>query len=300
MKSRNLSRALIESGRIRKSGIAFAAMASGFVISLGLSALTHTHQIGPLLLSISYVCWKAGWRAGVAASALGILVATLELRPLFSFKVDSTPDLVRLTLFSLIAAVLCAISFASDHRAKQLSSTQKRLHDSSHWLEAARQLTQFSTWEIDSDRNLVQWTESSGVLPSRKSTMLNLWLSQFHPEDQAHLFGAIEESRQSKTLLAQLRIRTREGYEPVLLRGIVPESGVSGESRLIGVSVQMKSDTNPVEFFKASRSELVGIDDLLNNLRENPTLDIHGRLSVEMAREAVERLRRQQQQLIAS
>ena len=73
-------------------------------------------------------------------------------------------------------------------------------------------------------------------------------------------------------------------------KGAMTEDPVSLERRLVGISVQIRSPRTQVPVQDESQFALYGVQDLLERLADNASLDHRAQRSVAMAREIVARL----------
>jgi hypothetical protein len=71
---------------------------------------------------------------------------------------------------------------------------------------------------------------------------------------------------------------------------MMTDDPVSRERRLVGISVQVRSPRTAIPFEDESQFALYGVQDLLDSLGENPSLDARAQRNLEMARQILSRL----------
>lgn len=278
---------MLVSGNRRKllAEIAFgvAASAIAFLATWTLSLVIGETYFDLIAAAIALVCWRRGWRTGVASAITGLAAVLFLLPPVFSMRIDSASDAITVSAFAVMSAVICVLAHGSDRSTRRLNVVETKWRDSEQWLQAAQQFTRFWTWELDRDRKLLKWANPYGELKSQEYAPLDSCLAHIHPQDRERCRAAFTKAAEGDSLALDFRMNGPSGERHLIARGM--HSHGSHERRLIGVSVEL-DDRGGQE----TELALHGIDDLLGVLQENPTLDRNARLNVLLAHNVIARL----------
>jgi K+-sensing histidine kinase KdpD len=261
-----------------------------FLSTLGLVTLVHKHYYTAMVGAVAVACLLRGWRAGLASLGTGLLGVALLMPPTFRMEIETPGEVLTLLVFALSAGVICLIAFANDRGRRELRIAESQRRNTEKWLQAAQQFTRFWTWEIDLDRKLVKWVNPYGELKTQVYEPLESWMTRIHPEDRISWMVELDKARCSSSIELQFRVAAPVRDLFYIAKGIMIEDPVYGEQRLVGISVQVRSPRAAVPLQDESQFALYGVQDLLENLGENPSLDSRARRNLDMARQIVARL----------
>jgi hypothetical protein len=211
-------------------------------------------------------------------------------------EIDTPGEVLTLVVFALSAGVICLIAFANDRGRRELRIAESQRRNNEQWLQAAQQFTRFWTWEMDLDRKLVKWVNPYGELKTQVYEPLDGWMTRIHADDRANWVAELENARYSGSFELQFRVLGPLHDRFYIAKGMMTDDPISLERRLVGISVQVRSPRSPVPLQDESQFALYGIQDLIENLGENPSLDRRAQRNVEMAREILGRLLPQESQ----
>jgi K+-sensing histidine kinase KdpD len=261
-----------------------------FVCTLGLMALLHKHYYIAMVSAVAVACLLRGWRAGIAALASSLIGVALLMPPTFRMQIVTPAQVLTLLVFAFTAGIICLIAFANDCGRRKLRIAESQRQNTEKWLETARHFTRFWTWEIDPDRKLVKWVNPYGELKTQVYEPLENWILRIHEGDRANWIVALEEARFSNFFELQFRALGPTGDQYFVAKGMMADDPLTLERRLVGISVEMRAPSADNSFPDESNFALFGVQDLLDNLAENRSLDCRALRSVEMARDIVRRL----------
>jgi len=261
-----------------------------FLCTLGLMVLVHKHYYTALIAAIGIACLMRGWQAGIAALGTGTLSAALLMPPTFRMQIDTPGEVLTLVVFAFAGGVICLIAFANDRGRRELRIAESERQSTQKWLETAQQFTRFWTWEIDPERRLVKWVNPYGELKTQVYEPLDSWMNRIHPEDRAPWLVALADAQYTNSFELQFRVTGPMQDRFYVAKGAMTEDPVSLERRLVGISVQIRSPRTEAPMQDESQFALYGVQDLLESLATNPSLDHRAQRNVSMAREIVDRL----------
>jgi len=274
------------------SDTGFGILVSGtaFLCTLGLMVLVHKHYYTTLVAAVGIACLLRGWQAGVAALGTGTLAAALLIPPTFQLQIDTPGEVLTLVVFAFAGGVICLIAYADDRRKRELRIAESQRQSTEKWLQSAQHFTRFWTWEIDPERRLVKWVNPYGELRSQVYEPLDSWMTRIHPDDRSKWLVALDEASFTNSFELQFRVSGPMYDRFYVAKGAMTDDPVSQERRLVGISVQIRSASTPVPVQDESQFALFGVQDLLESLAKNPSLDDRAQRSLTMAREIVNRL----------
>lgn len=272
------------------TGFGIIVSAIAFLCTLGLVALVHKHYYTALVSAVGIACLMRGWRAGIAALGAGTLGAALLMPPTFQMQIDTPGEVLTLLVFAFAGGVICVIAFANERGKRELRIAESERQSTQKWLETAQQFTRFWTWEIDPERRLVKWVNPYGELKTQVYEPLDSWMNRIHPDDRGSWLVGLDEARYSNSFELQFRVPGPMHDRFYVAKGAMTEDPVSLERRLVGISVQIRSPRTQVPVQDESQFALYGVQDLLESLADNASLDRRAQRSVAMAREIVARL----------
>jgi K+-sensing histidine kinase KdpD len=258
--------------------------------------LVKKHYYTALVGAVAVACLLRNWRAGIAALGTGIVGVALLMPPTFRMKIDTPGQFLTLIVFALSAGVICLIAFANDRGRRELRIAESERQSAQKWLESAQHFTRFWTWEIDLDRKLVKWVNPYGELKTQVYEPLDSWMVRMHPDDRADWLVALEEARFSNSFELQFRTSGPGKDRFFTAKGMMTDDPVTNERHLVGISVQVQSPCTPIATKDEPQFALFGIQDLLDTLAENRSLDRQAQRNVEMARQIIRRLLPQETQ----
>ena len=261
-----------------------------FLCTIGLLLAVHKHYYTALIAAIGIACLMRGWRAGIAALGTSTLAAALLMPPTFQMQIDSPGEVLTLLVFAFAGGVICLIAFTNDRGRRELRIAESERQSTQTWLETAQQFTRFWTWEIDPERRLVKWVNPYGELKTQVYEPLDSWMNRIHLEDRPAWIVALEDARYTNSLELQFRVPGPMHDRFYVAKGAMTDDPVSHERRLVGISVQIRSPRTQVPIQDESQFALYGVQDLLESLTTNPSLDHRAQRNVAMAREIVDRL----------
>jgi K+-sensing histidine kinase KdpD len=261
-----------------------------FLCTLGLETLVHKHYYTALVAAVAIACLLRGWRAGAAALASGSWAVALLMPPSFRMEIDTPGELLTLLVFAFTGGMICLIAFANDRGRRELRIAESQRQSTQKWLETAQQFTRFWTWEIDPERKLVKWVNPYVVLKTQVYEPLESWMVRLHPGDRANWLAAMEEARYSNSFELQFRVRDTVHDRFFVAKGMMTDDPATLERRLVGISVEMHSPSTALPLHEESQFALYGVQDMLDSLLENPSLDRRAQRNLRMAQETIERL----------
>lgn len=261
-----------------------------FLCTLGLMLLVKKHYYTAMVGSVAIACLLRNWRAGIAALGTGTLGVALLMPPTFRMQIDTPGEFLTLLVFALSAGAICLIAFANDRGHRELRIAESQRQSTEKWLETAQHFTRFWTWEIDPERKLVKWVNPYGELKTQVYEPLESWMVRIHPDDRASWMVALDEARFSNSFELQFRVSGPMHDRFYIAKGMMTDDPATLERRLVGISVQIRSPRTPIPIQDEAQFALFGVQDLLDNLSENPSLDRRAQRNVEMAREIISRL----------
>ena len=257
-----------------------------FLLTLVLHRFVGETYLTLFVAAVALSCWRKGWQAGAASTAVGVPAVTLLVPPLFSFRVDSTADLVNIVIFAVTGVLVCASAFALDRRSRQLRVAERRRCDSEGWLQNAQRVTRFWNWEIGPDTGLMMWANPYGELPSLECAPLEQVVAQIHPADRERFRAAVEAANRTGELCLEFRVMDHEEERRLFAKGSMHLDPDTGIRRLIGVTVE----ADRLSGREAGEPALEVVDDLLEELEHTAKLDRKGKLTVALARNVIGRL----------
>jgi K+-sensing histidine kinase KdpD len=272
------------------AGIGILVSAIAFLCTLGLMVLVSKHYYTAMVGAVAIACLLRGWRAGLASLATGILGVALLMPPTFRMEIDTPAEVLILLVFGFSSGVICLTAYINDRRQRELRIAESQRRNSEQWLQTAQQFTRFWTWEIDLDRKLVKWVNPYGELKARVYEPLESWMNRIHPDDRGSWIVALEEARFSNSFELEFRVPGPTHDRFYVAKGMMTDDPVSEERRLVGISVQIRSPRSSVTVQDESQFSLYGVQDLLDNLAENPHLDSRARRNLDLAREILNRV----------
>lgn len=252
--------------------------------------LVKKHYYTAMVGAVAIACLLRNWRAGVAALGTGILGVALLIPPTFRMEIDTPGEVLTILVFALSAGAICLIAFANDRGRRELRIAESQRRNTEQWLQTAQHFTRFWTWEIDLDRKLVKWVNPYGELKTQVYEPLESWMVRIHPDDRSEWLLALEEARYSNSFELQFRTKGPGKDRFFAAKGMMTDHPVTNERSLVGISVQVQSPRTEISIQDESQFALFGIQDLLDHLAENRSLDRQAKRNVEMAREIVRRL----------
>jgi len=285
-------KAILQGNKYLVSDTGFGIIVSllAFLCTLGLMVLVHKHYYTALIAAIGIACLMRGWRAGIAALGTGTLGAALLMPPTFQMQIDTPAEVLTLVVFAFAGGVICVIAFVNDRGRKELRIAESERRSTQKWLETAQQFTRFWTWEIDPERRLVKWVNPYGELKTQVYEPLDSWMNRIHADDRGPWLVALDEARYTNSFELQFRVPGPMYDRFYVAKGAMTDDPASLERRLVGISVQIRSPRTKVSTQDESQFALFGVQDLLENLANNGSLDHRALRSVAMAREIVSRL----------
>ena len=267
-----------------------------FLCTLGLVMILKRHYYTVMVGAVAIACLLRNWRAGVAALGTGVIGVALLMPPSFQLQIDTPAKFLTLLMFALSAGVICLIAFANDRGRRELRIAEGQRRNNEQWLQTAQHFTRFWTWEIDLDRKLVKWLNPYGVLRTQVYEPLDSWMLRIHPDDRAEWLVALEEARFSNSVELHFRTNGPGKDRFYTAKGMMTDDPLTNERRLVGISVQVQSPRTEIPVQDESQFALFGVQDLLDNLAQNRSLDHRAQRNVQMAREIVRRLLPQESQ----
>jgi K+-sensing histidine kinase KdpD len=285
-------KALVRGRRYLFSDTGFGILVSllAFLCTLGLTALVHKHYYTALVSAVAISCLLRNWRAGLAALATGVIGVAMLMPPTFRMQIDTPGEVLTLVVFAFTGGVICLIAFANDRGRRELRIAESERQSTQKWLETAQHFTRFWTWEIDPERKLVKWVNPYGELKTQVYEPLDSWMVRIHADDRAHWMVALDEALYSNSFELQFRVPGPMYDRFYIAKGMMTDDPVSLERRLVGISVQIRSPRTPIPLQDESQFALYGVQDLLNSLAANRSLDARALRNVKMASEIVSRL----------
>jgi len=266
------------------TGLGILVSLLAFLGTLGLLLVFHKHYYTALIGAVAVACLLRGWRSGVAALVTCVCEVALLMPPTFHVQIDTPGEVLTLLVFAFSAGVICFITYISDRRRRDLTIAESQRRSSEQWLQTAQQFTRFWTWEIDLDRKLVKWVNPYGELKTQVYEPLESWMLRIHAEDRASWLVGLEEARYSNSFELQFRVPGPMHDRFYIAKGMMTADPVTLQSRLVGISVQVQSPRTSVPVQEDQSFSLYGLQDLLDNLSENPSLDPRAQRNLEMAR----------------
>lgn len=100
------------------------------VISLLLGRYSTSRQsgfLGPYLLAVAFAAWRGGFVVTMYAVVLSSLIVMWNLPPERSFHIDKADDVLRLTVFIVVAVIIGSLQTARDRMRKKLTESEQRL-----------------------------------------------------------------------------------------------------------------------------------------------------------------------------
>ena len=272
------------------TGLGILVSLLAFLCTFGLMLLVNKRYYTGMLGAIAIACLLRNWRAGAAALGAGTLGVALLMPPTFRMEIDTPGEFLTLIVFALSGGVICLIAFAKDRGRRELRIAESQRRNSEQWLQTAQHFTRFWTWEIDLDRKLVKWVNPYGELKTQVFEPLDSWMVRIHPDDRAEWLIALEEARFSNSFESQFRTNGPGADRFFTAKGMMTDDPVTNERHLVGISVQVQAARTAIPFQNESEFALYGVQDLLDNLADNRSLDRQAQRNVEMAREIVRRM----------
>lgn len=261
----------------------------GFGCTLGLKTLFGKTYFTAMIAAVAIACMSRGWKAGTASLITGTFGFALLQRPLFSLHITSPSRIIGILVFILTGGIICLLTMISDRRRRELQVAESKRRNTEQWLQTAQEFTRFWTWEIDPARRLIKWANPYGELRAQVYEPLDSWLVRIDADDRIQWMVALDEAQFSKSFELEFRTADSSGSS-YIAKGIITEDPLTNEPRLVGVSVQMNPCTSESGSPERTNYALYGIQDLLDSLSENPSLDRRARRNLDMARDIVRRL----------
>ena len=97
---------------------------------------------------------------------------------------------------------------------------------------------------------------------------------RIHPDDRNEwLMAALEEARFSNSFESQFRTNGPGPDRFFIAKGMMTDDPVTNERHFVGISVQVQAARTAIPFQNESEFALYGVQDLLDSLAENRSLD---------------------------
>lgn len=188
---------------------------------------------------VALVTWFGGWRPGVLAIVLAVLVsAWVVLPPADSLILQTPEDVVRLGVFLLVALVIATLHASRERAVRQAWNTEQRL-------AFALECAQMGAWYSDLKTGKFWWSEGMEKLfgrpPGEFSGTYEGFIGYIHPDDQDFVKRAMMRTTEGqKEFEIEHRIIRPDG-QPVwiLTRGRIVCDDSGNPVQMIGVAVDI-------------------------------------------------------------
>ena len=162
--------------------LALLAVAAATLLIVWVEPLRERGALLVLLAVVSLVTWFGGWRPGVLAITLSVLVsAWLVLPPKDSLVIQSWDDLLRLGVFIFVAGLIAMLHASRERAVADRWQTEQRL-------AFALRCAQMGAWYSDLRTGRFWWSEGMehlfGRPPGEFSGTYEGFIGYIHPDDQ--------------------------------------------------------------------------------------------------------------------
>lgn len=174
---------------VRSYLLATLAVAAATLLIFGVEALRERGAMVVLLAAVSLVTWFGGWRPGVLAIALSVLVsAWVVLPPEDSLAIQSWEDALRLGVFVFVAVLIATLHASRERAVADRWQTEQRL-------AFALRCAQLGAWYSDLRTGRFWWSEGMEELfgrpPGEFSDTYEGFIGYIHPDDQDFVKRAV-------------------------------------------------------------------------------------------------------------
>lgn len=201
----------------------------------------------------------AGWKSSLLCTVLSAVISDFFfVQPTYTFGFADSEELSRFLGFTAAALLICFMSALLNTSEVTLTkvytkaqTAEDALARNSNERELLERSAKFWLFEINIERDVVQWTDVYNGIRVARTQPFQSWLEQVHPDDRQRVRNAIYDAlisgefeskfrfyvRQGedspRSVLARARVVVRDG-KSIILRGInvdlntsEPETGVA-------------------------------------------------------------------------
>jgi PAS domain S-box-containing protein len=239
-------------------GIALASVAAAFLIRWALTpVLGDTVPYIQCFPAVMVSAWYGGLGPGLAATALGALIAVFFLvPPHFSLVINQAADAAGLILFLLVGTVISTLNEGlrrsretAERQAADLQTSlaereraHRSLRESEERLRFALEAAHLGYWDWNIGTGHVKWSENleplHGMAPGSFTGTFEAFLERVHPEDRERIETAITRAlEQGEGYDTELRIVwPNGGIHWVVAQGKIIRDEAGKPARMIGVT----------------------------------------------------------------
>lgn len=255
LSSRQRMLAFCRRNTITKAATAFVLVGIAFVLTL-LMPIRDPAFYSFFLAVIAATGILVGWKSAIFSTFLSALISSyFFVKPAYAFSFSDKDELYRFLGFCGAAVIICVMSALLETSTYELSVVNRKVQQAEDALvrhsnerELLEQSAKFWMFEIDLERDTVQWTDVYKGIRVARSHPFQSWLDQVHPDDRERVRMTVHEALISGEFESKFRFFVRMGEDKphsVLGRArVVVRDGKSIILRGINVDLSTAEDSN--------------------------------------------------------
>lgn len=261
----------------------FALMGFALWLRLRFAPVSSGLQYITLFPAVTFAAIIGGYRAGLLATLIGVIIATyIFIPPYYSISITALQASFWSNMVFLMDGLIVSFSIEGLHRYRHkfAQELQKSIKDHELFVEKesrwklAIEASGAGLWDWEVTREAVYfsplWQAMIGYSEGELSNGLDEWESRLHSEDKAKALAAVQECLDGKTTvyISEHRFRCKDGnYKWMFDRGVVTDRSADGKPiRMIGMHVDITERKLLESKLQQSEEHLRAVADNVNSV----------------------------------